>query len=244
MTATGPETPLGSPAPAAPTPVEALAAELEAEAIAPSDSPHKAWRSMLLRDFAELLRERLAPAWDAAITARLGKVVAQAATYKRERDEAREQLADAERDCGEMRPLLASLSRERDEARDEAKQDRITLGSMVSERERLAADNASLRKQLADLRMSLDYGAGQWESNAMPHTMPARSGEYRAVMKDCARDLRHALKANAPDAPDVRAELASLRDAGREMLDHITSGDDYADPVKVARWTQALGDGA
>jgi hypothetical protein len=69
---------------------------------------------------------------------------------------------------------------------------------------------ASLRKQLADLRMSLDYAAGQWAANAMPHTHPARSAEYRQVMAECARDLRHALRANAPDAEDVRARFAAV----------------------------------
>lgn len=77
-------------------------------------------------------------------------------------------------------------------------------GSVPEERDRFA-------KQLADLRMSLDYCAGQWESNAMPHTFPVRQPWQRAIFADCARDLRHALKANAPDAAGVRAELATLR---------------------------------
>ena len=80
-----------------------------------------------------------------------------------------------------------------------------------------AESNARLRAQLADLRTSLDYCAGQWAANAMPHTNPARSGEYRAVMADCARDLRYALKANAPDAADVRAE----RDRYQAALEHL-----------------------
>jgi len=94
-------------------------------------------------------------------------------------------------------------------------------GSVPEERDRLAG-------QLADLRTSLDYAAGQWESNAMPHTMPARQPWQRAIYADCARDLRYALRANAPDAADVRAELeqarANLR-AAREALLHIGNRD-------------------
>jgi hypothetical protein len=60
---------------------EALAAELEAEADAPSDSPHSAWRSMLLRDFAQLVRERLAPA-HAALTAERDAARAENARYR------------------------------------------------------------------------------------------------------------------------------------------------------------------
>ncbi len=78
-----------------------------------------------------------------------------------------------------------------------------TSAALTQERDRLA-------KQLADLRTSLDYAAGQWESNAMPHTHPVRSAEYRSVMKACARDLRYALKANAPDAVNLRELVAEI----------------------------------
>lgn len=86
------------------------------------------------------------------------------------------------------------------------------LADVAERDERLAEVTAELgraRKQLADLSTSLDYAAGQWESNAMPHTHPGRSNEYRKVMAECARDLRYALKANAPDAA---SDLARDRD--------------------------------
>lgn len=83
---------------------------------------------------------------------------------------------------------------------------------LAAERDEARAERDRLRKQLDDLRTSLDYAAAQWAANAMPHTLPQRSGEYRSVMADCARDLRYALKANAPDAADVRAERDQLRE--------------------------------
>lgn len=103
-------------------------------------------------------------------------------------------------------------------------------GALASEGDltAVAAERDRLARQLADLRTSLDYAAGQWAANAMPHTHPARSAEYRRVMAECARDLRYALRANAPDAADVRAELEqALADlqAAREALFHIGNRD-------------------
>jgi len=95
---------------------------------------------------------------------------------------------------------LASVTAERDELRELINAHQPTLASQVLQ----------LRRELADLRTSLDYAAGQWESNAMPHTHPTRSGEYRKVMADCARDLRYALKANAPDAVNLRELVAEI----------------------------------
>jgi hypothetical protein len=92
-------------------------------------------------------------------------------------------------------------------------------------------DRDRLARQLADLRMSLGYAAGQWASNAMPHTHPARSAEYRSVMAACARDLRYALKANAPDAADVRAELDRLRELLGEVLDEFERLIIHAEPT-------------
>lgn len=90
-----------------------------------------------------------------------------------------------------------------------------------------AAESRQLREQLDDLRTSLDYAAGQWESNAMPHTMPVRDTAERGIYASCARDLRAALKANAPDAADVRAERDEAREqlAGvRERLGNLAAG--------------------
>jgi len=116
--------------------------------------------------------------------------------------------------------------------------------ALRNELRRLQEERDSLARQLADLRTSLDYAAGQWESNAMPHTHPARSAEYRSVMKDCARDLRYALKANAPDAANLRAQLATLREATAEMLAYIEADDNRAPsitlPVTLASWRTAL----
>lgn len=101
---------------------------------------------------------------------------------------------------------------------------------------RLREENGSLAKQLADLRTSLDYAAGQWESNAMPHTHPVRSAEYRSVMRACARDLRYALKANAPDAVNLRELIG-------EILGDFWPGPRFAGISEGLRDAQARVDG-
>ena len=96
----------------------------------------------------------------------------------------------------------------------------------------LVAERDELARQLADLRTSLDYCAGQWESNAMPHTMPVRQPWQRAIYADCARNLRSALKVNAPEAADVRAERDGLRLAVNAALLVLTSEDMNADSAR------------
>jgi septal ring factor EnvC (AmiA/AmiB activator) len=135
------------------------------------------------------------------------------------------QRVTAERD--QMRDVIAVTERERDDARAHRERLNRELATMAREHNSLTGQLAAvtgerdkLRKQLADLSTSLDYAAGQWAANAMPHTHPARSGEYRKVMAECARDLRYALKANAPDAASDLARDRDLAARVRAVIAH------------------------
>lgn len=153
-----------------------------------------------------LAAEQLAPLmWDAY---RDGWAVAWTEVGQGERDG---MTAAARVAIGRLAPQWAALAAERDRLAGELLQ--------------AAESNASLRAQLGDLRTSLDYCAGQWESNAMPRTFPVRQPWQRAIYADCARDLRAALKVNAPDAPDVRAENARL---GAELAQARQAHDTWA----------------
>jgi hypothetical protein len=107
-----------APAREAATPPEVLAAELETEANTPGDSPRSAYRALMLHDFAELLRDRLAPAH---------------AALEAERDHYRATLTDL---GGRVRQLQAEKSH---------LEARVTALTQALERE--AAKDAELAKR-------------------------------------------------------------------------------------------------
>lgn len=207
-----PATPMGSPA--ATTPVEALAAELETVIAEQREAAKKLRVGHADRDTglaeargtayaAALVRERLAPAWDAlAAENAQAEEAAYNAGYSAGIASLREQLDAHREDAKAARAHLRVVSEDRDSQRR-------TTETMTAERDRLVASSSALQLDLSTARQERDQL--QAAHNAVAGKNAELAAELERLRRDREAGLRLPHQAHLPGAARQHAAPGTVR---------------------------------